>query len=124
VGRRLKVLLVDDDPVVTEYLEMKLEDRYDVVTVNDPTRVVALTRSEQPDFIVCDIDMPVMDGGAVCRALADAPETCHIPVVYLTSILNVDDGGQPVTWIGGRPGISKHAPIDEILARIRAVSGG
>jgi CheY-like chemotaxis protein len=123
MSARKKALLVDDDPAVTDYLQIKLGARYDVVAVNDPTRVVEVARGEHPDVIVCDIDMPVMDGGAVCRALAAAPDTRDIPFLYLTSIVSRSESARLDGVIGGRPGVSKHAPIADILARIRTVVG-
>ena len=122
MSERKKALLVDDDPAVTDYLQIKLGSRYDVVAVNDPTRVVEVARGEHPDVIVCDIDMPVMDGGAVCRALAQAPDTRDIPFLFLTSIVSRSEAALDGV-IAGRPGVSKHAPIADILARIRAVVG-
>ncbi|HKY05972.1 MAG TPA: response regulator, partial [Blastocatellia bacterium] len=95
-----------------------------VLATNNPRMVVALARKERPDLILCDIDMPEMDGGDVCRALSDDEHTQHIPILYLTSIVSREEvqlmGGQ----IGGRPGVSKEAPIDEIIERIRVAIGG
>ena len=121
---RKNILLVDDDHAVTDYLQLKLGKVYGVLVTNNPTEVVALARKQQPDLILCDIDMPDMDGGDVCRALSEDEQTRHIPILYLTSIVSHEEvqmlGGQ----IGGRPGVSKHAPMDEILARIRAALEG
>lgn len=122
--KRKNILLVDDDHAVTDYLKLKLGKDYDVLATNEPTAAVALARKEQPDLVLCDIDMPGMDGGDVCRALSDDEQTRHIPILYLTSIVSREEvqalGGQ----IGGRPGVSKDAPIDEIIARIVAAIGG
>ena len=121
---RKNILLVDDDHAVTDYLRLKLGKAYDVLATNNPRMVVALARKERPDLILCDIDMPEMDGGDVCRALSDDEHTQHIPILYLTSIVSREEvqlmGGQ----IGGRPGVSKEAPIDEIIERIRVAIGG
>lgn len=119
----MKALLVDDDPAVTDYLQIKLAARYDVVVVNDPTTVAAVASQERPDVIVCDVDMPEMDGGAVCRALADRADTRDIPFLYLTSLVPRAESAEREGTIGGRPCVSKHAPIGDILARIRALVG-
>lgn len=119
-----KVLLIDDDPAVTDYLEVKLASVYQVVALNDPSRVLAVARRERPDVVICDIDMPDMDGGEVCRALADEPETREIPFLYLTSIVSRQEANDLDGYIGGRPGISKHAPITEILGRIKTLLHG
>ena len=121
--KRKNVLLVDDDHAVTDYLQIKLGKAYDVQVTNEPRAVLALARKGQPDLILCDIDMPDMDGGDVCRVLSDDEQTRHIPILYLTSMVSREEvqmmGGQ----IGGRPGVSKDAPIEEFLARIRIFTG-
>lgn len=118
--QREKILLVDDDPAVTGYLQLKLAHAYDVLVTNKPTEVLGLARNHHPDLILCDIDMPDMDGGDVCKALSDDEQTQHIPILYLTSLVSQEEVKIMDGQIGGRPGVSKHATIDEILARINA----
>ena len=121
---RKKILLIDDDQAVTDYLRLKLGKAYDVLVTNNPAAAQGLARKEQPELILCDIDMPEMDGGDVCRALSDDTLTCHIPILYLTSIVSQEEVRMLNGRIGGRPGVSKHAPIDEILARVGGAIGG
>ena len=122
--KRKSILLVDDDQAVTDYLQLKLGKTYDVLVTNESRTAAALARKERPDLIVCDIDMPGMDGGDVSRALSDDEQTRQIPILYLTSMVSREEvqvlGGQ----IGGRPGMSKNTPIDEIIARIGAAIEG
>ena len=61
-----RILIVDDDPAVTDLLELKLDAVFQVSVTNDPFAVQALARSLQPDAVVCDIDMPGLDRGEVC----------------------------------------------------------
>ncbi len=119
--KRNTILLIDDDHAVTDYLQLKLSKNYDVLVTNEPTAVLEIARKEQPDLILCDIDMPGLDGGDVCRALASDEQTQDIPFIYLTSIVSQEEVQALRGQIGGRPGVSKHAPINEILARIDAV---
>ncbi|TMH13581.1 MAG: response regulator [Betaproteobacteria bacterium] len=121
MSARKKALLIDDDSAVTDYLQLKLGATFDVVALNDSTQALSVARRERPDVIVCDIDMPAMDGGDVCRALADAAETRDIPFLYLTSIVSREESDVLDGQIGGRPGVSKHATIEDIVARIQAV---
>jgi len=118
---RPKILIVDDDPAVTELLELKLDPLFEVRATNNPREVQAIARALQPQVVVCDIDMPVMDGGEVCRRLREDPSTAHIPVLYLTGMVSpaevVDMGGE----VGGRPGVSKNAQVQEIARRIQEV---
>jgi CheY-like chemotaxis protein len=122
--KRGTILLVDDDQAVTDYLQLKLSKDYEVLVTNKPTAVLEMARQVQPDLVLCDIDMPGMDGGDVCRALSSDEQTRHIPFAYLTSMVSQEDVQALKGQIGGRPGVSKHAPITEILARIHTVMNG
>lgn len=113
-----KILLVDDDEAVVSYLVVKLARYYDLISTTDPTQVVAMAREEQPDLILCDIDMPDMSGGDLASALTDDPATAFIPVLYLTALVSPEETRDLQGQVGGRPGISKRAPLAELLARI------
>lgn len=116
-----KILAVDDDVAVLEYLQAKLGGDYTVVTTHLPAEVLPLARAEKPDLIICDIDMPETDGGDVAAALAADSATSHIPLLYLTSILSREEAQDMRGQVGGRPAISKHAPARELVARIRSL---
>lgn len=121
MNERRKLLVIDDDDAVTDYLQLKLAAAFEVVALNDPRLALDTVRRERPDAVVCDIDMPEMDGGAVCRALASETDTSAIPFLYLTSMVSREEGQRLDGVIGGRPGVSKHASATEIVARIRAL---
>ena len=113
-----KILLVDDDEAVVSYLVVKLARYYDLISTTDPTKVVDMAREEQPDLILCDIDMPHMSGGDLASALTEDPDTAFIPVLYLTALVSPQETKDLQGQVGGRPGISKRAPMAELLARI------
>lgn len=119
-----KILAVDDDLAVLEYLQAKLGGDYTVITTQLPSDVLPLARAEQPDLIICDIDMPETDGGDVAAALASDKATSQIPLLYLTSILSQEEAKDMRGLVGGRPAISKHAPAKELVARIRSLIPG
>lgn len=118
---RPRILVVDDDAAVTDLLELKLDRHYQVSVTNDPREVQALARTLQPQAVVCDIDMPGMDGGEVCRRLHNDPQTRRIPLLYLTSMVSNAEVAALDGEVGGRPGVSKGAPIQEIARRIAEV---
>jgi len=120
MSEKRRILLVDDDPAVTELLELRLDSWFDVAVTNDPRDVLPLALAMRPDAVVCDIDMPEMDGGEVCRALADEPRTAGIPFLYLTAMVSMGEVDDLHGEVGGRPGISKSAPVKEIAQRIHA----
>jgi CheY-like chemotaxis protein len=110
-----KILIVDDDEAVLAYLQAKLGARYDLVSTSAPGNVLGLARRERPDLILCDIDMPEMDGGDISAALFADSEARDIPVLFLSQL--VSGAGQ----VGGRAAISKTAPIGDLIARIEAL---
>lgn len=113
-----KILLVDDDEAVVSYLVVKLAKYYELISTTDPTQVVAMAREEQPDLILCDIDMPGMSGGDLASALTEDPDTAFIPVLYLTALVSPQETEDLQGQVGGRPGISKRAPLAQLLERI------
>ena len=114
---RHKLLVVDDDEAMIDYLHAKLGDRYDIVSTNAPENVLGLARSERPSLIVCDINMPGMDGGDVSKALHAHPEVRSVPVLFLTALISPSELKQGQT-IGGRRAVSKQAPLGELVKRI------
>ena len=115
---RKKILLVDDDQAVVAYLVAKLAKSYDVVSTTDPRKAVAMTRAELPDVILCDIDMPGMSGGDVAAALAEDTGLARIPLIYLTGLVSPQEAQELQGQVGGRPGVSKRAPLAQLVAAI------
>lgn len=70
---RKKILLVDDGEAVTTYLFTKIGNAYDMGATNVSRRAVALAQSEHPDLIICDVDMPGLDGGDLAAVLFARP---------------------------------------------------
>jgi CheY-like chemotaxis protein len=118
MSERHKLLVVDDDEAMIDYLHAKLGDRYDIVSTNAPENVLGLARSERPNLILCDINMPGMDGGDVSKALHAHPEVRTVPVLFLTALVSPSELKQTGHQIGGRPAISKQAPLAELAKRI------
>jgi DNA-binding response OmpR family regulator len=122
-GRR-KLLLVDDDAAVLEYLTLKLAGEFDVTSCADAEAAIAIARERSPDIIVCDIELPEMDGGDLSAALFALVETRDIPFVYLTGLLTPAELDARGNQLAGRVAVSKQSPIREIVARIRAQLAG
>ena len=119
-----KVLLIDDDHAVLAFLTAKLSKRYDVISTVDPRKSISLARSQLPDVILCDIDMPDMGGGDVAAALATDSMTARIPLVYLTALVSPQETQEMNGLVGGRPGISKRATVAELVACLDQVMKG
>ena len=82
-----KILVVDDDPEVTELLRFNLKGAGFAVGTA-PNGRVALKKacSLAPDLIVLDLMMPELDGFAVCEILRHDPATARIPILMLTAV--------------------------------------
>jgi two-component system cell cycle response regulator len=118
---RKKILIVDDDQAVLDYLQAKLGVRYDLVSTAAADAVMRLVHKEMPDLILCDIDMPEVDGGDVSAQLYGDDRTRYIPLLFLSALVPASDAKRGE--VGGRPAISKSAPIDQLIARIESLMG-
>ncbi len=81
-----KILLVEDNEMNRDMLSRRLKRReFDVVLAVDGKQGVDLAATEQPDIILMDMSLPVMDGWEATRQVKANPQTAHIPVMALTA---------------------------------------
>jgi len=120
MSARKKLLLIDDDEAALEYLSVKLGGEFDLLSTGSPEQALGLAREGKPDLVLCDIDLPGMDGGDISATLFAHPETRHIPLLFLTALVSPADLKARGNQLAGRAAISKQASIEQILARIRA----
>ena len=81
-----KILVVEDNEMNRDMLTRRLARKgFDTIAANDGREGVDLARSAQPDLILMDMSLPVLDGWAATRELKGAPETRAIPVIALTA---------------------------------------
>lgn len=84
----IKALVVDDDPDIVELLQYNLSrEGYEVRTADNGKKAVEMARAFQPQLILLDIMMPVMDGVEACRLLREIPAIRNSNIVFLTSRL-------------------------------------
>ena len=115
---RAKILIVDDDELALDILTTKLAERYDIVSTQIPGNVLKLARETEPDLIICDFDMPEMDGGEVSAALFADEELRLTPLLFLTAIATTGDLNRMKKQIAGRRAVSKDAPFAQLIERI------
>ena len=87
-----KILLVEDNEMNRDMLSRRLIRRgYDVILAKDGEEGLEAARKQNPDLILMDMSLPVLNGWDATRQLKGAPETAHIPIVALTAhALNTD----------------------------------
>jgi two-component system OmpR family response regulator len=113
----IKVLIVDDEPNILQFLEIGLQNEgIDVQTAQDGMTAITLIRQFQPHVVILDVMMPGMDGFEVCRMLK---KTEHVAVIMLTARDEVDDRVKGLS-IGADDYMVKPFSFEELLARIYA----
>ncbi len=81
-----RILLVEDHEEIWDFLSRRLRRRgYDVVLAHDGEAGVTQARSAQPDVILLDMNLPVLDGWSTARTLKASAETRAIPIIALTA---------------------------------------
>lgn len=80
-----KILVVDDEPDIREFICQVLEDNgANVVAASDGKEAIDKARSEKPDLMTLDISMPDMDGGQVFEEMRKDPNLAGIPVCIVS----------------------------------------
>ena len=112
------VLVVEDDRNIAELLQMYLEkEGYAVTVAADGGQGLEKFRAIQPDIVLLDVMMPVMDGWGVCRAIRAESQT---PIIMLTAKGETSDKVQGLKS-GADDYITKPFEMKEVLARVEAV---
>lgn len=91
-SRNFRLLVVDDDQEVAQYIKNELSDWYKIDTASNGREALkALLTNENYDLVISDVLMPEMDGLSMLRQLKGNPNISHIPVILLTSKTEVSD---------------------------------
>ncbi len=80
-----KILIVEDVEYNVDLLVQLLEDDYELVTAGDGEQGVALAEQQQPDLILMDMSLPVMDGWEATRRIKAREALKHIPIIGLSA---------------------------------------
>jgi two-component system KDP operon response regulator KdpE len=114
-----RILIVDDEPQILRALRINLTARqYDVVTATDGTQALHAAGEDHPDLVVLDLGLPDIDGVEVIRRLRG---WTPVPIVVLSGRADSRDKVDALD-AGADDYVTKPFSVDELLARIRAVS--
>jgi CheY-like chemotaxis protein len=124
------VLVVDDERSLVLIAERVLQkEGFDVITAYNGVEGLKKAQESLPDVIVLDIVMPEMNGYEVCRKLQGNPNTCNIPVIFLSVKGNVDEKkGAPIEGLreineafnrGASDFLNKPVPARELIDAIK-----
>ena len=113
-----RILVVDDEPAVTDLLAYNLRKaHYDVMVAGDGHEALRLAREASPDLILLDLMIPKVDGLDVCRELR---KTSGVPIIMITA------RGEEIDRVvglelGADDYVTKPFSVRELMARIKAV---
>jgi CheY-like chemotaxis protein len=111
--RPRRVVVIDDDTVMRDLLDMHLRNAgYEVLSAEDAVDGGHLVMRTLPDLIICDVDMPYLNGYDFVAALKTHEETRDIPIVFLTSTEDLDG---MTTRLGAVAHLTKPVRADRLL---------
>ncbi|MEA3214775.1 MAG: two-component system, OmpR family, response regulator MprA [Acidimicrobiia bacterium] len=114
-----RVLVAEDDRGVRESLTRALRfEGYEPIAVADGARALEAADKDQPDVVVLDVMMPMVDGLTVCRRLRERYRT--LPILLLTARHEISDRVAGLD-AGADDDLVKPFALDELLARLRAL---
>ncbi|MGB0115151.1 MAG: response regulator transcription factor [Ilumatobacteraceae bacterium] len=114
-----RILIAEDDRAVRESLVRALQlEGYTVVAANNGADALEAVREAQPDVLLLDVSMPVVDGLTVCRVLRS--EENRLPVLMLTARTETSDRVAGLD-AGADDYLPKPYDLEELLARVRAL---
>ncbi len=83
---KIKILLVDDEPDIVEFLSYNLKkEGYDVLTASNGKDAIEIAKKELPQLIVLDVMMPDMDGIETCREIREQKGLSEVLIAFLTA---------------------------------------
>jgi EAL domain-containing protein (putative c-di-GMP-specific phosphodiesterase class I)/PleD family two-component response regulator len=115
-----KVMMVDDEPLMTDLIQTHLEDEgyANFVVANDPRQALALLRSEQPAVLLLDLMMPQISGFDLLEAIRADRMLRYTPVIVLTAATGADSKLRALQ-LGATDFLSKPVDASELVLRVR-----
>ncbi len=121
INTRARVLVVDDNADMRDYVRRLLEGSYEVAAVPDGQAALQTIRKERPDLVVADVMMPALDGFGLVAAIRSDPSLRDLPVIFLSA-----RAGEEASVEGLQAGVNdylvKPFSSNELLARVDAES--
>jgi len=121
MSSKYKILLVDDEPDILEFLSYNLKkESYNVYTANNGKEAVMVAKKENPNLIILDVMMPDMDGIETCREIREIPGLKDVMIAFLTA--RNEDYSQIAGFdVGADDYINKPIKPRVLISRIKAL---
>lgn len=115
-----RILAVDDDPVLTGYLNTVLSAYgMETRTVNSPVETMSTIDTFNPDLVLLDVNMPALTGYEVCRSIRENDRWGNLPVLFLTG-KTTPEARSAAYQAGANDFLNKPILTDELLTRVNA----
>jgi CheY-like chemotaxis protein len=95
-GKTVRLLLVDDNPLVRDLIEKPLDAVCDVLVAADGADALLRVIDDPPDVILCDYKMPGLDGRKLFEKLRGREQTRHIPFLFMASRADIEERLRPL----------------------------
>ena len=116
--RRIRILVVDDEPAILKFLRANLEiNHFETLAAHNGEEALKIVEREAPDLLVLDIMMPTLDGFETCRRIR---EWSQVPIIMLSARGDEDDKVKCLE-LGADDYITKPFGVGELTARVKAV---
>ncbi|MFN7995769.1 MAG: response regulator [Bryobacteraceae bacterium] len=116
---KARVLVVDDNGDMRDYLRSILRDRYDVVAAHDGESAMGTLRAIPCDLVVSDVMMPRLDGFGLIERIRSNPDTCSLPVILLSARAGEESGIEGLQ-AGADAYVAKPFSARELLAHVES----
>ncbi len=117
-----KILLVDDDRKMLEVMRRYLENHdLSVIFTDNGSEALMLARDSMPDLVVADVELPGLDGFALCKAIKGSPATARIPVIIISGGRTEDEDIVAGYDKGADDYLTKPFAFPVLTAKINAV---
>jgi len=119
----IRILYVEDNEDNVYMLKMRLEltNEFEVLVAEDGAKGCEVAAAEQPDLILMDLEMPVVDGWEATRRLKSNPETRDMPVIGLSAHALAGEREKALA-AGCEEFDTKPVEFDQLLAKIRKLA--
>jgi DNA-binding response OmpR family regulator len=122
--KKIKILLIEDDPFLLSMYATKFElEGYEVASADDGEKGWQLSKETKPDIILLDILLPKMNGFEVLEKIKAEPKTKAIPVILLTNLNQRDEIERGLTLGADDYLIKAHFMPSEVVEKIKKVIG-
>jgi DNA-binding response OmpR family regulator len=115
-----RILVIEDDPAVSHFIGQCLNlDHYTVLKILDGAVGLSLAQKLYPDLVICDVNLPSLNGLEILRQLRQNAATAQIPFILLTSHIDAQIHENALK-LGANVSLSKPIKADKLLAIVQS----